>query len=189
MVTEIFIRESGKGRKSLWSKAFWGGEDVLCGSVENDGGPEHNYDFFPPLLFAITSASLRKVYVLVLCKCCPHNSWVNKVELIMDRRKTCSMPLETQIYALKKQTICVACGSVLSPEILSKFKEVKTEFCTVLPNCGVEACLKFMEFWLKGPNKGWICKRPRKQNKKKQNLKRKAAHVAEEKRLKKKRKP
>jgi len=76
------------------------------------------------------------------------------------------MPLETQIYALKKQTICVACGSVLSPEILSKFKEVKTEFCTVLPNCGVEACLKFMEFWLKGPNKGWICKRPRKQNKK-----------------------
>ena len=87
-------------------------------------------------------------------------------KVCVDRRKTCSMPLETQIYLLKKQTVCVACSSVLSPEILSKFEEVKTEFSTVLPNCGVEACLKFMEFWLKGPNKGWICKRPRKQNKK-----------------------
>ena len=75
-------------------------------------------------------------------------------KVCVDRRKTCSMPLETQIYTLKKQTICVACGSVLSPEILSKFEEVKTEFSTVLPNCGVEACLKFMEFWWKGPIKG-----------------------------------
>ena len=99
------------------------------------------------------------------------------------------MPLETQIYALKKQTICVACGSVLSPEILSKFEEVKTEYSTVLPNCGVEACLKFMEFQWKGPIKGWICKRPRKQNKIEKSLKRKADHDAvEEKRLKKKRK-
>ena len=72
---------------------------------------------------------------------------------------------------------------------MSKFQEVKTEFSTVLPNCGVEACMKFMEFWGKGPMKGGICKRPRKQNKKEKSLKRKADHDdAEEKRLKKKRK-
>ena len=44
-----------------------------------------------------------------------------------------------------------------------------------------------MEFWWKGPIKGWICKRPRKQNKIEKSLKRKADHDdAEEKRLKKK---
>ena len=35
------------------------GPDILV--VKNDGGPEHNYDLFPPLLFAITSAILQKV--------------------------------------------------------------------------------------------------------------------------------
>ena len=67
-------------------------------------------------------------------------------KVCVDRRKTCSMPLETQIYLLKKQTVCVACSSVLSPEIFNKYEEVKKNICTVLPNCGVEACLKFMEF-------------------------------------------
>ena len=66
------------------------------------------------------------------------------------------MPLETQIYLLKKQTVCVACSSVLSPEILNKFEDVKTEYSTVLSNCGVEACLKFMEFWWKGPIKRYV---------------------------------
>ena len=57
------------------------------------------------------------------------------------------MPLETQIYLLKSQAMCISCVSVLSPEIFNKYEEVKKNFCTVLPNCGVEACLKFMEFW------------------------------------------
>ena len=46
-----------------------------------------------------------------------------------------------------------------------------------------------MQFWWKGPITGWVCKRPLKQNKKKQQLKRKDAHdAAENKMLKKKRK-
>jgi hypothetical protein len=47
-----------------------------------------------------------------------------------------------------------------------KFKETKTKFSTVLPNCEDEKCLKFMFGIDKGPYKGWICKRPKKQSNK-----------------------
>ena len=83
-----------------------------------------------------------------------------------DKRRNCKSPVETLVYKLKKSLVCVACCGPVSEDISEKFKETKTKFSTVLPNCEDEKCLKFMFGIDKGPYKGWICKRPKKQSNK-----------------------
>ena len=83
-----------------------------------------------------------------------------------DKRRNCKSPVETQVYKLKKSLVCVACCRPVSEDISEKSKETKTKFSTVLPNCEDEKCLKFMIGIDKGPYKGWICKRPKKQSNK-----------------------
>ena len=87
-----------------------------------------------------------------------------------DKRKNCKSPVETQVYKLKKSLVCVACCKPVSACISKKFKETKTKFPTVLPNWEDENCLKFMIGIDKGPHKGWICKRSKKQSKKKKTM-------------------
>ena len=82
------------------------------------------------------------------------------------KEKIVKSPVETQVYKLKKSLVCVACCEPVSEDISEKFKETKTKFSTVLPNCEDEKCLKFMFGIDKGPYKGWICKRPKKQSNK-----------------------
>ena len=71
--------------------------------------------------------------------------------------------------------LVVTCKPV-SAGISKTFKETKTKVSTVLPNCEDENCLKFIIGIDKGPHKGWIFKRPKKESKEQISNERKRKH-------------
>ena len=63
--------------------------------------------------------------------------------MCVDSPKFCASPIETPIYQIKKNPICIACGGSLSNEVKEKVKVVKQSYSTVLPNCESSNCSRF----------------------------------------------
>ena len=108
----------------------------------------------------------------------------------VDRRKNCNHPVETYYYQVPQNpTVCCECNTEVSADIKTLLEQRKqNEFDTVIPCCIDPNCIKKNLRFSCGPYEGWICKRPKLKNPRKQLRERKRKHDESEKRMKKKRK-
>ena len=111
-----------------------------------------------------------------------------KNKICVDRRKTCSHPLENAFYN-KFPPACSACCRVLDDVELNIYENRKEkEFYVVIPCCARPECVKKNEKIQSGPHKGWICKRPRQKNERKEKSRKRQLHDEVENQMRKKQK-
>ena len=111
-----------------------------------------------------------------------------KNKICVDRRKTCNHPLENALYN-KIPPACSACCRVLDDVELNIYENRKeNEFYVVISCCARPECIKKNAKFESGPHKGWICKRPRQKNERKEKSRKRKLHDEAEKQMRKKQK-